>query len=135
MSLDPFTAGFDLVKTGLDKIFPDANVEMKGKIDAAAAAISNEFILQSGQIETNKIEAANASWFVAGWRPFVGWVCGFALSYAAIIEPIARFIASVAFGYLGVFPVINTEITMQILLGLLGLGGMRTFEKYHGKTK
>ena len=135
MALDPFTAGFDLVKTGLDKFFPDADTELKGKLAEAASQINNDYQLQLAQLDINKVEASSSSLFVSGWRPAIGWVCGISLAYAAIIEPIARFIASVIFAYVGVFPVIDTDITMQILMGLLGLAGMRTFEKHKGVSK
>ena len=84
------------------------------------------------QIDVNKMEAQSASLFVSGWRPFVGWVCGFALFYVAILDPIARFVAEVIYSYTGKFPEIDTTITMQVLFGLLGLGGMRTYEKSKG---
>ncbi len=135
MALDPFTAGFDLIKTGLDKFFPDADLELKGKLESAATEINNSYQLQIAQLEINKAEAANASIFVSGWRPAIGWVCGLSLAYASIIEPIARFIATVLLSYTGSFPTINTELTLQILLGLLGLAGMRSFEKSKGVTK
>jgi hypothetical protein len=135
MALDPFTAGFDLIKTGLDKFFPDADTELKGKLAEAASEINNAYQLQLSQLEINKVEAGSASLFVAGWRPAIGWVCGVSLLYAALVEPIARFIATVLFTYTGMFPIINTELTLQILLGLLGLAGMRSFEKSKGITK
>jgi hypothetical protein len=83
------------------------------------------------QTDINKVEAASSSMFVAGWRPFVGWVGGFGLAYAAILEPILRLIATL-WGYTGEFPVIDTTITMQILFGLLGLGAMRSYDKVKG---
>jgi hypothetical protein len=135
MALDPFTAGFDLIKTGLDKFFPDADLELKGKLEAAASEINNSYQLQLSQLEINKVEAGSTSIFVSGWRPAIGWVCGVSLLYAALVEPIARFIATVLFTYTGLFPIINTELTLQILLGLLGLAGMRSFEKSKGVTK
>ena len=135
MALDPFTAGFDLIKTGLDKFFPDADTELKGKLAEAASEINNSYQLQIAQLEINKAEASNASIFVSGWRPAIGWVCGVSLLYAALVEPIARFIATVLFTYTGLFPIINTELTLQILLGLLGLAGMRSYEKSKGITK
>lgn len=82
--------------------------------------------------EVNKIAAASSSLFVAGWRPFVGWVGAAALAYAAIVEPLLRFVATVIFNYTGLFPILNTEITLQILMALLGFGGMRSFEKAKG---
>ena len=135
MALDPFTAGFDLIKTGLDKFFPDADTELKGKLEAAASEINNSYQLQLSQLEINKVEAGSTSLFVSGWRPAIGWVCGVSLLYAALVEPIARFIATVLFTYTGMFPIINTELTLQILLGLLGLAGMRSYEKSKGITK
>ena len=59
-------------------------------------------------------------------------MCGAGLAYAALIEPFARFIAKVGFGYVGDFPVIDTNLTMQILMGMLGLGAMRSIEKIKG---
>ena len=135
MALDPFTAGFDLIKTGLDKFFPDADLELKGKLEAAASEINNSYQLQLAQLEINKVEASSVNWFVSSWRPFIGWICGVSLLYAALVEPIARFIATVLFTYTGLFPIINTELTLQILLGLLGLAGMRSYEKSKGVTK
>ena len=84
------------------------------------------------QISVNTEEAKSASLFVSGWRPFVGWICGFALFYVAILDPLARFTAQVIYNYGGKFPEIDTTITMQVLFGMLGLGGMRTYEKSKG---
>jgi Holin of 3TMs, for gene-transfer release len=132
MAFDPFTAGFDLIKTGLDKFFPDANEELRGKLAQAAQEINNQYLQEIAQIEVNKIEASNPSVFVSGWRPMVGWVCGASLAYVGLLEPLARFVATVIFGYVGVYPVIDTSLTVQILLGLLGLGGLRSFDKVKG---
>lgn len=131
--LDPITAI-------LNKIIPD-------KTAAAAAQAQLQLALQTGQLQQeldslvsvttaqsdiNKVEAASSSLFVSGWRPFVGWVCGFGLAYVAIIEPVARFAAQVGFKYAGAFPVIDTTLTMQVLLGLLGMGALRSFDKVKG---
>jgi hypothetical protein len=59
-------------------------------------------------------------------------VCGFSLAYAAVFDPFIRFVAQVIFAYNGIFPIINTEITLQVLVGILGLGGYRTYEKVKG---
>lgn len=83
------------------------------------------------QIDVNKMEAQSGSLFVSGWRPFVGWTCGFALCYVAILYPFMQFVATYN-GYMGKFPEIDTTITMQVLFGMLGLGGMRTYEKAKG---
>jgi hypothetical protein len=78
---------------------------------------------------TNTAEAGHGSVFVAGWRPFVGWVSGVSLAYAAIMDPLLRFTARVVFGYGGEFPGIDTTLTLQILFGMLGLGAFRSWEK------
>lgn len=96
---------------------------------------TNDIQVQLAQIAVNTEEAKNSNWFVAAWRPFVGWTCGVSLAYVSVIEPIGRFIAQVGFKYSGAFPVIDTTITMQVLLGLLGLAGMRTYDKKNGTTE
>lgn len=88
--------------------------------------------LQLAQIGVNAEEAKSTNWWVAGWRPYIGWICGTALAYAALIEPLLRFVSHVAFGYSGEFPVLDTTITMQALTGILGLAAMRTYEKANG---
>ena len=132
---DAIAAGSDLIKTIVDKVAPDANIEVQGKITAALTEMQNEYALRLSQIDVNKAEAGNASVFVSGWRPFIGWTCGAGLMYVSLIEPLARFIAVVIFAYTGAFPVISTEITLQVLLGMLGLAGMRSLDKKSGTTR
>lgn len=115
----------DLATTVINKIWPDKSEQEKQELAAALTMIQ-------GQLEVNKVEAAHQSVFVAGWRPFIGWICGLALLYAALMEPLMRFAAQVWFNYAGQFPSINTEITMQVLFGILGLGAYRTFERVKG---
>lgn len=97
--------------------------------------LDNNIKLQMAQIDVNKIEAASESVFVAGWRPAVGWIGAFSLGYVAIIEPFSRFLAQVAFHYSGAFPAIDTDITLQILGGILGLSAMRSYDKKAGNGK
>jgi len=87
------------------------------------------------QTKINEIEAGSSDSFTRRWRPAVGWVGVIALGYASILEPVGRFIAQVMFGYGGAFPVIDTDLTLQVLLGLLGLGAMRSFDKRIGTSK
>lgn len=98
-------------------------------------AIDAELERSRQQTEVNKVEAASADPFVSRARPFIMWTCGVAMGYAAVVDPFARFIAAVAYGYTGAFPEVDTAITMQVLLGLLGLGGYRTFEKVKGVAR
>jgi hypothetical protein len=136
MSFDPLSALFDLGKTAIEKIWPDPSKraaellkleELKQAGDLAR--MQAEVSLMLGQIEINKVEAQHPSVFVAGARPAVMWIGAFGLAYAAVVEPIARFVARVCFDYQGEFPVLDTTITMQVLFGILGLGAYRTYEK------
>ena len=117
------------------KIADDLTTSDKERMAAELDAYKAESKRMDGQVEINKIEAASGSLFVSGGRPFVVWVCAFALAYAAVIEPIARFVATVGFAYSGPFPVIDTDLTMQVLLGLLGLGAYRSVEKIKGVAR
>ncbi len=87
------------------------------------------------QVDVNKIEAASSDRFKSWPRPFVMWVCGISFGYASVIDPFMRFVATVFYHYTGPFPPIDTAITFQLLLMLLGLGGMRTTEKLKGAAK
>ena len=93
------------------------------------AMAENGIKLDLAQIGVNTEEAKSANLFVAGWRPFIGWTCGAGMAYAAIVLPVMEFIAKVGFGYAGDFPKVDWAILGQVLLGILGLGGMRTYEK------
>ena len=134
-----FAAFISLITTILGKVIPDAGAADAAKLELLKLAQAGDLAqlnadLQAmvGQLEINKQEAASTSWFVAGWRPFIGWICGLGLGYVAIVEPLARFVAAVWFGYKGAFPQIDTSLTMQVLLGMLGLGAMRSLEKVKG---
>jgi hypothetical protein len=80
------------------------------------------------QIEVNKNEALSKHWFVASWRPFIGWVCGFALLYSFILQPFFEFIL-LAFGMSINAPELNIQQLISILFGMLGMATMRTYEK------
>lgn len=123
---------FSVVGSIVDRLIPDKAAADKAKLEMAAALQTQEFQTQIEQIKVNAEEAKSTSWFVAGGRPFVMWICGFALAYASVLEPIMRFVAKVAFDYQGDFPVIDTNLTMQVLFGILGLGAFRSVEKIKG---
>jgi hypothetical protein len=105
------------------------NLELKKLEDQATARLDAQV---SSQIEVNKVEAASNSVFVAGWRPAVGWVGAAGLAYATIFQPLASWTAAVVFEYKGGFPILDTELLWVALSGILGIGGMRSFEKYKG---
>ncbi len=127
--------GIGEVIKSVGQIADDLTTSDKERMQADLDAYKAETERMGGQVEINKIEAANSSLFVSGGRPFVVWVCAVALAYAAVIEPMARFVAKVGFGYDGDFPIINTDLTMQVLVGVLGLGAYRSFEKVKGVAR
>tara|TARA_R100001015_G_scaffold19098_1_gene14814 strand:+ start:549 stop:956 length:408 start_codon:yes stop_codon:yes gene_type:complete len=86
------------------------------------------------QLGINKQEAAHRSVFVAGWRPFIGWTCGVALAYNYVLQPVLIFILA-QMGHLMELPALDLNEIMPVLMGMLGLGGLRTFEKYKGVSK
>lgn len=122
----------DAIKQALNGTKPEDLIELR-KLDYEFQkfAMENGIKLDLAQIEVNKEEAKSASLFVAGWRPGTGWVCVISLAYASIIEPLMRFICTMA-GYKGAFPVIDTSITLQILFALLGLASLRSLDKSKG---
>jgi hypothetical protein len=117
----------DLITTDKERL--EMEVEQR-KLDLEEKRINQATDL--AQIEVNKEEAKSGSFFVSGWRPFIGWGCGIAFIYSALIEPICRFVATTIFLYNGSFPVIDSDLTMQVMLGMLGLGAMRSYEKKSG---
>ena len=86
------------------------------------------------QLEINKAEAAHRSIFVAGWRPFIGWTCGLALAWTYVGVPILQFILAQT-GHLIDLPSLDMSQMMPVLMGMLGLGGLRTFEKFKKVSK
>lgn len=111
----------DLASTVINKIWPDKTEAEKQQLAAAVMVVQ-------GQLDINKVEAANPSIFVSGWRPFIGWVCGSACAWNWIGLPIAKVII-VTLGYSFELVPANLTEMMPILMGMLGLGGLRTIEK------
>jgi len=109
-----------------DKVFPDPVKAAEAKLELYKLQQSGELTAMIAQTDTNKVEAASSSVFVAGWRPFIGWVCGLALMYQYLIRPFVT-----AFYPELIFPGLDDNL-WQLLLGMLGLGGLRTFEKTKG---
>lgn len=139
MDLTGLGSIFDFGSKVLDKIFPDPVKAQEAKIElfklqqtGELAKLAADTDVTKAQIGVNAIEASNTSLFVSGGRPFVIWIGGIGLAYAAILEPILRFTAKVVFGYNGDFPLIDTTLTLQILGGVLGLGYLRSQDKKNG---
>lgn len=119
MSFDPFTAGFDLIKTGLDKVFPDADTELKGKLEQAAKSIDAELQIKLAQLAINQEEAKSPSRFIAGGRAFMVWVGGLSISYQLLIMPILNGVL-VAFGKPAAFVGVDIAQLKPIIGALLG---------------
>lgn len=122
----------------LDKLFPDPTAagEAKMKLMELAqtgelAKMNAEMQIATGQLEVNKVEAANSSIFVSGWRPFVGWTCGAAFAFKFIGGPMLVFIAGY-FGHPITLPEMDFTEMSTILMGMLGIGALRTVEKVKG---
>jgi hypothetical protein len=112
----------------IDKLIPDP--QMKAQIQLELAKLDLQAM--TAQTDVNKVEAAHRSIFVAGWRPFVGWVCGFGLAYGVIFEPLLNWAARVLFKYAGELPHIDPALLVYALGGMLGIGAMRSFDKSKG---
>ena len=127
------TAFLPIIGKVLDRVLPDS-AEAKLKVMTLAqegqlAELDADVKLAAGQMEINKSEAAHSSVFVAGWRPFVGWVCGVSLAYHFILQPFINYIAFVSGADLQGLPTLEMDDLYTVLLGMLGLGGMRSYEK------
>jgi len=108
-----------------DKVFTTDEERMK------AQAVLDKIALQPSILnaELNKIEAQHRSIFVAGWRPAVGWICACGIAFAFIGNPLLE-------RFVGGDPVaVPLDMILELVLAMLGMGALRTFEKLHGKTK
>lgn len=88
-----------------------------------------------GQLEINKQEAAHRSVFVAGWRPFIGWCCGLGVLYSFFLRPLLTWVLLVIDAGLPALPELDGEELAAMISGLLGLGGLRSWEKTRGVTR
>jgi hypothetical protein len=134
MALDPVTAVLNLGSTIIDRLIPDKTQAAQAKAQLADDALKGEYADAVAQLQVNSAEAANQSVFVAGWRPAVGWACAAAFTYVYIVQPAFQF-ALVAFKVnfdLGKLPVLDIADMMPVLLGMLGLGAMRSYDKSQG---
>ena len=119
----------------LDKVIEDK--DQKAKLAHEIATMSDTHAQQAllAQLEINKAEAASGSLFKGGWRPFVGWTCGVALLYHFILTPLILFGVSLSGATIPPLPEFDMSSLMTVLMGMLGLGGLRTYEKQKGLTK
>ena len=114
----------DLASNLINRFFPDKTEQEKAQLAAALQIIQ-------GQLDANKAEASNPTLFVSGWRPFIGWVCGAGCAWNWIGLPVAKFALAYTGHPVALSPADLSEM-MPLLLGMLGLGGLRTYEKVAG---
>lgn len=123
----------------LDKVFsfiPNPEERQKAKLDAMAQLQTATIQAAQSQLDIDKVEAASPSLFVAGWRPAVGWVCATALAWQYILTPISDYVLALIATYKGVkiapLPAMDYAGLMPLLMALLGLGTLHTYERTQG---
>lgn len=116
----------------LDKFIEDKDQKAKLAHEIATMAERHAQERAMAQVETNKVEAAHRSIFVAGWRPFIGWTCGISLAWHFVLSPVVVFVTTWIGLKTPALPAFDMDSLMTVLLGMLGLGGLRTFEKHKG---
>jgi len=118
----------------LDKFIPDADT--KAKLAHEIATMSQKYAqeIAKGQMAINQVEAASSSLMVSGWRPFIGWTCGLGMFGNFITIPFSNFVLALLELDI-VIPLVPLETMMPVLMGMLGLGAMRTYEKKSGVSK
>lgn len=123
----------DAVAAGLkvlDKFVPDPAAKAQAESELRTALMAWD----AQQTKVNEVEAANPNIFVSGWRPALGWTCAFAFAFIYILGPIVAWIAMLS-GSSIPLPKFDADALISLTLGMLGLGGLRTFEKIRGVTK
>lgn len=120
----------------LNRILPPEKMSEAERAKIEAGVLLEITKMDFGQLESqlqiNLEEAKSGKWWIAGWRPFIGWICGVSLAYTFVLQPFVAFTVGVWAKQLPPLPVLDTGSLMTILLGMLGLGGMRTYEKLKG---
>jgi len=130
----------DLLNTVLKRVLPAEKMseEMSAKVEGELLLELSkmDWSVVQGQLEINKAEAQSEGWFKGGWRPAVGWICAFAFAYHFIILPFLQFLLIGVMGMqLPPLPTVAIDYINTVMMGMLGLGGLRTFEKFKGVAK
>jgi len=131
MALDPVSALLDIGGKVMDRLWPDPAQAAAAKLELFKLQQSGELQQIAQQLDVNKAEASNPNVFVSGWRPFIGWVCGLGFGVQFVFGPLAEWGSSL-YGHPVKFPPMDIGTMMPLLLGMLGLGGLRTAEKIQG---
>ncbi len=133
--MNPLLLGpiFEIGKTILDRFVPDPAKKAEAEMELVRMAADGELKQVIAQLEINAREASHPSLFVAGWRPFFGWAGGVGFIYSVMLQPMLAWVSSVQ-GW-PVPPVLNIDLLWVVITGMLGIGGLRTFEKSRGATR
>ncbi len=119
----------------LDKFIPDADEKAKLAHEIATMSSKHAQSLALAQIQLNTAEAASKSAFKGSWRPFIGWVCGVAFGWHFVGQPVTLFIVALTGTDIPPLPEFDMGTLLTVLGGMLGIGGLRTYEKQKGLTK
>ena len=131
MSLIPIESILDFGKTLIERFIPDPQARAAAAQKLLEMQQSGDLQIIANQIKLNEAEATNPRLFVSGWRPFVGWVCGTALAVQLVLGPIMVWVCKMS-GHPIEMLVMDNSLLTTMLVGMLGLGGMRTVEKLNG---
>ena len=134
MAFDPITAIANVVNTVIDRLLPDKTQAAQAKADLLEMQVKGELDNAIAQLQVDAAEAQNKSLFVAGWRPFVGWACGIAFVYSFMLQPliITILVACKVNFDASKLPALNLGQMITVLLGMLGMGAMRSVDKANG---
>ncbi len=128
------TALLPALGTLIDRLIPDRAAAERAKAEMEQQLVTAANAAAMAQVEVNKVEAAHSNVFVAGWRPSIGWVCAAGLAWAFVLAPIASW-ALVVLGIRAELPAIQFDHLFELVLAMLGIGGLRTFEKLRGVAR
>ena len=128
MAFEPITSILDFGAKLIDKLIPDPKAKAEALQRLQELQQAGDLAVIAGQVEINKVEATNSNVFISGWRPMVGCVCASALAIQFVIGPLGLWISSM-FGHPFTVPELDNSLLTTLLVGMLGLGGMRTVEK------
>ncbi len=117
----------------LDRLIPDSAEAAKAKLDVQMKLLEAAQQQSAMQVEVNKTEAATGNMFIAGWRPFIGWVCGSALAYQYVVAPLGVYVCTLLGYTLPAPPPSLDGMLWELIIGMLGLAAMRTGEKLKQK--
>lgn len=131
MAFDAITSILNIGSTLIERLIPDKSAQEAAKSALLQMQVQGELAQIQGQLEVDKTEAGSQSIFVAGWRPFIGWICGCGLGYQFLVRPLFQFVADLL-GSHAQLQSLDLGTLMTLLFGMLGLGAMRTVDKING---